>query len=152
MQMQEYLEMQCSRIETALASHGVSARVWGGVVHPRYVRYQMTTPPGTRLAQVTGLSEEIALALSAPSVRVYRRDGAIQVEVPRREQKAVYLLPLCERVGREMPPHTCLLGLDEDGVPLLLRLCNDVSHVLITGMTGCGKTNLLKAMALTLAG
>ncbi|MDH7487847.1 MAG: DNA translocase FtsK, partial [Anaerolineae bacterium] len=119
--MRKLLELQANQIEAVLAGHRILARVWGGIVTPRFVRFQLTTPLGTRVQQVTRLSEEIALALGAPSARVYRKDGAIQVELPREEPRPVRLLPLCARLP-QVPELTAVLGVDEEGVPLLVRL------------------------------
>jgi S-DNA-T family DNA segregation ATPase FtsK/SpoIIIE len=167
--MQQVLHFQADRIELVLASHKVPVRVTGGKVTPRLVRYQLTTPLGVRVKQVAGLAEELALSLGAPSCRVYRQEGQVQVEVPRREGQVVRLLELCreladrgrgtrgERVlagsGRStVPPVTAVLGLDQDGVPLLLRLPSpNVAHVLIAGTTGSGKTALARAMVASLA-
>jgi S-DNA-T family DNA segregation ATPase FtsK/SpoIIIE len=93
----------------------------------------------------------MAMALGSRSARVYRRDGTIQVELPRDTARIVRLLHLCEKL-REVPEHTAVLGLDEDGTPLLVRLGSpDVGHVLISGTTGSGKTALARAMLLSLA-
>jgi len=149
--MRKLLELQAHQIEAVLAGHRILARVWGGIVTPRFVRFQLTTPLGTRVQQVTRLSEEIALALGSPSARVYRKDGAIQVELPREEQRSVRLLPLCARLPH-VPELTAVLGLDEEGVPLLVRLSSpEVAHVLIAGTTGSGKTALARTLLLSLA-
>jgi S-DNA-T family DNA segregation ATPase FtsK/SpoIIIE len=51
-----------------------------------------------------------------------------------------------------IPPFTAVLGLCDDGAPLLMRLSSpDVAHVLISGTTGSGKTALCQAMILSLA-
>jgi S-DNA-T family DNA segregation ATPase FtsK/SpoIIIE len=100
---------------------------------------------------VSDLSEEIALSLGVRSARVYRKQGAIQVEVPRDQSEPVRLLPLCQRIG-EAPPVTAVLGLDEEGTPLLLRLPSpDIVHVLVAGTTGSGKTALARSLLLSLA-
>ena len=50
-----------------------------------------------------------------------------------------------------MPPVTAILGLDTEGIPLLLRLPSpNVAHVLIAGTTGSGKTALARAMVASL--
>ena len=149
--MRKLLEMQANQIEAVLASHRILGRVWGGIVTPRFIRFQLTTPLGTRVSQVTRLAEEIALALGAPSARIYRQDGTIQVELPRQRQHLVRLLPLCQRLSH-VPEFTAILGLDEEGTPLLVRLSSpDVAHVLICGTTGSGKTALARTMLLSLA-
>lgn len=157
--MQRVLHYQADRIEMVLASHKVPSRVLGGTVTPRLVRYQVSTPLGVRVKQVANLSEEIALSLGSKSCRVYRQDGQVQVEVPRSDGRVVRLLPLCRRLATEgpdglatVPPVTAVLGLDHDGVPLLLRLPSpNVAHVLLAGTTGSGKTALARTMIASLA-
>ena len=165
------LHFQADRIEMVLASHKVPARVTGGTVTPRLVRFHLATPLGTKVRQVSGLAEEIALSLGASTCRIYRHEGQVEVEVPRPEGQTVHLLPLCrrliegaraERGGRQdtqgansgwvMPPVTAVLGLDQEGAPLLLRLPSpNVAHVLIAGTTGSGKTALARTMVASLA-
>jgi DNA segregation ATPase FtsK/SpoIIIE, S-DNA-T family len=157
--MQRALHFQADRIELVLASHKVPARVTGGAVTPRLVRYRLSMPLGVRVKQVAGLAEEIALSLGTPSCRVYREEGEVQVEVPRADGQAVELMDLCLRLagkdprGRAMvPPATAVLGLDQEGVPLLLRLPSpDVAHILIAGTTGSGKTALARSIVASLA-
>jgi len=150
----QVLHFQADRIEMVLASHKVPARVTGGQVTPRWVRYQVSTPLGVRVRQVAGLAEEIALSLGASSCRVYRQDGQLQVEVPRTDGQGVRLLDLCRQLAlcAAVPPVTAVLGLDQEGVPLLLRLPSpDVAHVLIAGTTGSGKTALARTIIVSLA-
>jgi S-DNA-T family DNA segregation ATPase FtsK/SpoIIIE len=153
--MQRDLHFQADRIELVLASHKVPARVTGGKVTPRLVRYQLATPLGVRIKQIASLAEELALSLGAPSCRVYRQEGQVQVEVPRPEGQAVRLQDLCQRLAGQgrgtVPPVTAVLGLDTEGIPLLLRLPSpNVAHVLIAGTTGSGKTALARAMVASL--
>jgi len=149
--MHKMLDMQSRQIEAVLASHRILARVWEGIVTPRFVRFQLTTAIGIRVQQVTRLSEEIAMALGSRSARVYRKEGAIRVEVPREGQRVVRLATLSDGLGA-VPEMTAILGLDEEGRPLLVRLSSpDVGHVLISGTTGSGKTALARAMLLSLA-
>ena len=160
--MRRVLHFQADRIELVLNSHKVPARVTGGKVTPRLVRFQVSTPLGVKVKRVAGLAEEIALSLGAPSCRVYRQGPEIQVEVPRSEGQTVHLLDLCRRLARQapggretapaVPPVTAVLGLDPEGVPLLLRLPSpNVAHVLVAGTTGSGKTALARTMAASLA-
>ncbi|MCX8066937.1 MAG: DNA translocase FtsK, partial [Anaerolineae bacterium] len=92
--MRRMLEYQADRIEAVLAQHRIPARVTGGIVTPRWIRYEVLPALGTRIGAVTGLAEELAAALDAPSVRVARRGAVIAVEVPREDPRPVRLLPL----------------------------------------------------------
>jgi S-DNA-T family DNA segregation ATPase FtsK/SpoIIIE len=149
--MRRLLEYQAERIEMVLASHKVPSHVCGGTVTPRFVRFELVPMVGTKVSRIKGLAEEIALSLGAASCRVFRKDGMINVEIPRETPRTVSLLPLCRRLA-EIPPCTAVLGLDEEGTPLLLRLPSaDVAHVLIAGRTGSGKTELARTMIASLA-
>ena len=157
--MRRVLHFQADRIEQVLASHRVPSRVTGGTVTPRLVRFQLLTPLGVTLSRVARLSEEIALSLGAKTCRIYREEGQVQVEVPRTDAELVRLSDLCRRLAVEgaaqrdgLPAVTAVLGVDQEGVPLLLRLPSpDVAHVLISGTTGSGKTALARTMVASLS-
>jgi len=149
--MRRLWELQAEKIEMVLASHNITARVRGGVITPRFIRYQLYPEVGTRLNKIRDLAEEIALFLGVQNCRIYRLKGVINVEIPRSRSRSVSLLHLCARLA-EVPPCTPVLGLDEEGMPLLLSLPSpDVAHVLISGTTGSGKTELARTMIASLA-
>lgn len=147
----DYLNFQSDRIERVLASHRVPVRVHGGTVSPRWIRFLLTPALGARIATVRNLSEELALALGAQDVRIAREGESLAVEMARPDAEPVRLLPLLKSLGG-IPPLTACLGLAEDGRPLLLRLPSpEVAHVLVAGATGSGKTDLIRAMLISLA-
>jgi len=153
-EMRKKLEFQADRIEAVLTLHQVPARVTGGTVTPRWVRFQVLPAVGAKISRIKGLSEELAAALDVSSCRVARRGAAVDVEVPRDDPQPVRFLPLLRQVSDEggIPPVTATLGLAEDGAPLLIRLPSpDVAHILVAGTTGSGKTVLLQTMILSLA-
>jgi S-DNA-T family DNA segregation ATPase FtsK/SpoIIIE len=144
------LEMEADKIEEVLARHNVSGRVGGGVVTPRFVRFELLTEMGTRVNRVAALAEEIAMALEKRDARIYRSGGKINVEVSRPKPSPVRLLPLCRRLPAA-PPVTAVLGVEGNGTPLLLRIAApDVAHVLVVGTTGSGKTALARTMLASL--
>ncbi|MFZ5918364.1 MAG: DNA translocase FtsK [Chloroflexota bacterium] len=149
--MRRLLEYQADRIEAVLASHKAPARVTGGKVLPQLVQFDLVPGQGVSVRKVQQYSEEVALALGAPSARVTRQGGNLLLQVPRSSPRAVHLLDLQNRLPH-VPPDTAILGLDESGRPLLLRLPSpEVAHVLIAGTTGSGKTVLMRSLMLSLA-
>jgi S-DNA-T family DNA segregation ATPase FtsK/SpoIIIE len=144
-------ELQAARIESVLAAHQVPARVWQATLTPRCVRFAVTTALGTRLTKISNLAEELAFSLDARTARIYRDGGALHIEVPRDAPRTVHLADLCAKLPTV--PLTCaVLGIDEGGAPLLLRLASpDVAHVLLAGTTGSGKTALARSLLLSLA-
>lgn len=150
----ESIEFQSDRIEAVLASHKIPIRVHGGVISPGWVRFHFTTAPSTKVSRIRGLSEEIALAIGATTVRVARDGDMLALEVPRTDKQPIRLLPLLRKVMSRsgIPPVTACLGLTQDGYPLMLRLpAPDVSHVLVAGATGSGKTELMRSLLISLA-
>ena len=117
---------------------------------PRFIQFQVKPSAGTKVRKVQSLSEEIALELGTREARIYRSGKEINVEVPREEPEPVRLLPLCQRLAF-VPPQTAVLGVEESGTPLLLRLsAPDVAHVLVAGTTGSGKTALARTLLTSL--
>jgi S-DNA-T family DNA segregation ATPase FtsK/SpoIIIE len=144
------LEMQADRIEAVLAKHRVTGRVQGGKVTPRFVQFDLVAQVGTKVSKVASLAEEIAMALGTRDARIYRSGASISVEVPRPEPEPVRLLRLCNRLP-SVPGHTSVLGVEENGTPLLLRIvAPDVAHVLVAGTTGSGKTALTRTLLTSL--
>lgn len=150
--MHSKLEFQADRIEAVLHMHRVPARVTGGTVTPRRVRFQVLPALGAKVSKVKALSEELAAALDTSDCRISRRGAAIDVEIARDDPHLVRLIPLLRRLeGEVVPPGTAVLGLADEGAPLLIRLPSpDVAHVLVAGTTGSGKTALLQTMIVSL--
>lgn len=148
------VEFQSDRIEAVLASHRIPVRVHGGVISPAWVRFHFTTTAAAKVSRIRNLSEEIALALGAQNVRIERDGEVLAIEVPRTDRQPIRLMPLLQKVSSHVgiSPITACLGITQDGYPLLLRLPSpDVSHVLVAGATGSGKSELMRAMLFSLA-
>lgn len=147
-----WLERSADQIEAVLSRHKADGVVLGGVVAPRFVQFHVRPHPSVRIQRIIALAEEIALALGCASVRIARSGGVVHIEMPRPLEAPVRLLRLVETLGREIPPHTAVLGVEETGRPLLLRLpAPDVVHLLIVGMTGSGKSALARTILASLA-
>ncbi len=152
------LNFQADKIEMVLAAHKAPARVWGGRMTPRTVQFHLAPAANTKLAKLESLTEEVALALGAPSARLTRSNGTLSLEVPRADSRFVSLTELDagldgdEHLRRALnSPGTAILGMDSEGVPLLLRLASpDVAHCLIAGTTGSGKTELARTIIASL--
>src|SRR5512141_165057 len=144
------LNTQADRIELVLAQHKAPARVYGGRLTSRTVQFHLAPAATTPLKKLQALTEEVALALGAPSARLTRRDGLLSLEVPREDAAPLTLLALAHSLNADEQLHralavagTAILGRDTEGVPLLLRLAApEVAHCLIAGTTGSGKTAL----------
>lgn len=149
--LRPWLEQQADRIERLGQAHRLAVRVQGGVVTPRLVRFHLALDPRVPLKRLAALEDDLALALGVPSARLARRDGLLALEVPRPGSTSVSLVRL-QAALPPLPQGTALLGRDEEGAPLLLRLTSpEVAHLLIAGTTGSGKTALARALLTSLA-
>jgi S-DNA-T family DNA segregation ATPase FtsK/SpoIIIE len=148
--LRRYLECQADRVEAVLAAHRAPGYVTGGAVGPRLVRFFVDPAPNTRFSTLRALADDLALALRVPSLCIERGKEGVVLEFPNPEPHPVTLLSLLSDAG-PLPLSTALLGLTEEGKPLLARLSSpDVAHVLIAGTTGSGKSALLRAIAVSL--
>lgn len=146
-----WLEHSADQIEAILAQHKANGQVLGGIVTPRFIQFRVQPDPSVRLNRITALAEEIALGLGCASVRVTRSNGYVHVELPRELEEPVRLLSLNNSLD-EVPPNAAILGVEESGQPLLLRLpAPDVVHILIAGTTGSGKSALARTILASLA-
>jgi DNA segregation ATPase FtsK/SpoIIIE, S-DNA-T family len=153
------LNLQSDKIETVLAAHKAPARVWGGSMTPRTIRFFLAPAATTKLSRLESLMEEIALALGTPTARLTRANGSLSLEIPRSDSRFVSLRELDANIQRDEHVRravacagTAILGLDGEGVPLLLRLSSpEVAHCLIAGTTGSGKTELARTIMISLA-
>ena len=147
----EWLDYQADQIEALLAAHRQDVLVVGVQLSPRWVRFELKLGFGTKISSIQNLSEELALTLEAPAVRINRSGGTLAVEIPLPNPEPVYLVPLAQTVSM-LPPVTALIGLSNDGEPYTLpMMAPEVTHVLVAGATGCGKTELLRSLLLSLA-
>jgi S-DNA-T family DNA segregation ATPase FtsK/SpoIIIE len=127
-----------------LETFNVEGRIEGWTTGPVVTQFEVVPAPGVKVGQISALSDDLALALKAPSVRIVAPipgRGAVGVEVPNPEPQVVRLREVLEsrayRGSRATLP--LALGRDLAGEPY----CTDLSrmpHLLIAGATGSGKS------------
>jgi DNA segregation ATPase FtsK/SpoIIIE, S-DNA-T family len=77
-----------------LASFGVDAEIVGTVIGPHVSRYELRLAPGTKVAKVTQLKDDLAYALASTDIRILAPipgKQAIGVEVPNQRRRLVRL-------------------------------------------------------------
>ena len=130
-------------VET-LSEFGIEVQVTHVETGPVVTRYQLLPAAGVRIERITALSNNLALALKATSVRVQAPipgKGVVGIEVPNSVAKMVYLREVLEseqwQAGNLKVP--LVLGKDVGGKVMVADLA-DMPHLLIAGATGAGKT------------
>jgi len=138
------LKEKSQLLEATLRDFDIDARVVEIEQGPTVTRYELMPAPGVKVSSVVSLSDDLALALKAESIRIIAPipgKAAIGIEVPNSVTDTVYLRELLEspalKAGSLKLPLT--LGKDTSGKPLIADLA-EMPHILIAGTTGSGKT------------
>jgi S-DNA-T family DNA segregation ATPase FtsK/SpoIIIE len=90
----ESLEMNARRVEKKLADFGVEGEVVEILPGPVITMYEFKPAPGVKISKVASLSDDLALALRAPSIRIVAPipgKAAIGIEIPNNKRELVYL-------------------------------------------------------------
>lgn len=131
-------------LEETLASFNIAAKVINISVGPVVTRYELQPAPGVRVNRITTLSNDIALALAAPRVRIEAPipgKAAVGIEVPNKDAATVLLRDIIdsEEFINAKSPVTMALGKDIAGKIIVADL-GKMPHMLIAGSTGSGKS------------
>lgn len=116
---------------------------------PKFIRLLFQVPPTTSYNAVTGMANDFALSLGERDVRIARQGQYLAVEVSR---QANYRIEFTKIVGRlNLKPFHAYLGVGMDGQQVVANMASpDACHILIGGITGCGKTTLAQSMIASL--
>lgn len=121
--------------------------VTGRVVHicqgPVVTTYEFKPDPGVKYSRVTGLVDDLCLALKAESIRIDRIPGKafVGIEVPNRERETIHLREVIEskKFRDSKSLLSIALGKTIDGLNFVTDLAT-MPHLLIAGATGAGKS------------
>jgi S-DNA-T family DNA segregation ATPase FtsK/SpoIIIE len=134
-------------IET-LGHFGIQAQVVGRVTGPHITRYEIRLAPGTKVAKVAQLKDDLAYALAATDIRILAPipgKQAVGVEVPNARRRIVHLGDVYSEPPPDWSPLTVWLGKDISGKAVPADLAK-MPHVLVAGTTGAGKSACVNAM------
>lgn len=158
------INLTAGLIEKTLAEFGIPAKVVGFRVGPTVTQFAVepgfVEKPGTsedenvrqkvRVAQISSLSRDLALALSASRLRIEAPVPGrpyVGIEVPNLRSSLVRLRPILESESfyRFGSPLTIALGRDVSGQAVVADLAS-MPHLLIAGTTGSGKSVCIAAL------
>lgn len=146
--LRHQLELQSRQIEKVFSHHQLPAQVAGGQVQSRQIRFDLHAQIEAGVELLRKLKQDLLAVLGATLIH---DEGGWSINVSRSDDVPVALLDIMPLL-KEVPPVTAVLGLVEDGSPLLTGLKkDDLMHTLIAGKLGAGKTTLLRTIAISLA-
>jgi DNA segregation ATPase FtsK/SpoIIIE, S-DNA-T family len=141
-------ERTATSLVEALGHFGVQAKVIGTVAGPHITRYELRLAPGTKVAKVAQLKDDLAYALAATDIRILAPipgKQAVGVEVPNAKRRMVRLGDVYQEPPKDWSPLTVWLGKDVAGKAIGADLAK-MPHLLVAGTTGAGKSGAINAM------
>ena len=147
---EEELREVAAELQGTLEDFGVMASVVGWVEGPTVTLFKVDLPSGVRVSKVTNLTDDIALALAAPGVRIFAPipgTNYVGIEVPNRNRQMVYLPDVLAAAGPG--PLQVAIGEDVEGHAIVHDLAK-MPHVLIAGTTGSGKSVEVNSMIMSI--
>lgn len=120
---------------------------------PVVTQYELTPAPNVRISRIEGLGDDLAMALSARSIRIEAPipgKAVVGIEIPNHEAEAIRFRPLLtptDKAGSWTPAQAIpfALGKDVGGTPQVRDLAS-MPHLLIAGATGSGKSVMVNAI------
>ena len=141
-------------LEKTFANFGFKVRVVEVETGPVISQYEIELEAGLRLAKITNLADDLAIALRVPSVRIVAPipgKNSVGVEVPNTDRQMVRLREVMEETNAKSRTMKIpiYLGKDVSGNPMAVDLAT-MPHLLIAGRTGTGKSVCLNSIIVSM--
>ena len=138
------LEKYGAKIIETLAEFDIESELADIVLGPTVIQFRIQIAPGIKVSRIAALSNDLALALAVPSLRVEAPilgQPYVGIEIPNPKRRPVLLRDVIAssdfmQSKYELP---LPLGLKVDGTPMVVGLEN-LPHLLVAGTTGSGKS------------
>ena len=137
-------------LEKKLRDYGIEGKVVEVRPGPVITMYEFEPAAGVKVSRIANLSDDLAMALSAVSVRIVAPipgKSVVGIEIPNKIRQTIYLREIIESAafGESKNLLTLSLGKTIAGEPFTADLTK-MPHLLVAGSTGSGKSVSLNTM------
>jgi len=144
------LVMNSRILEKKLMDYGVEGQVMQVRPGPVITVYEFEPSPGVKVSKIVNLADDLALALSAVSIRIVAPipgKSVVGIEIPNTLRETVYLKEIVDSEAFKTSESklTLVLGKDISGDPFIVDLAK-MPHLLVAGSTGSGKSVSINSM------
>jgi S-DNA-T family DNA segregation ATPase FtsK/SpoIIIE len=141
-------------LEATFENFGFNVKVVEVDTGPVIAQYEVELEAGLRLSKITGLADDLAIALRVPTVRIVAPipgKNTVGIEVPNKQRQLVRLREVMEqsKLKTRKMAIPMFLGKDVSGNPLVVDLAT-LPHLLIAGRTGTGKSVCLNSIIVSM--
>jgi DNA segregation ATPase FtsK/SpoIIIE-like protein len=148
------LRQLAKNLEEKLSDFGVKGEVTAIRPGPIITVFEYLPAPGIKVSKISGLTDDIAMAMRALRVRIVAPipgRGVVGIEIPNKARQTVWFRDiLVSKEFRESEMALPMaLGKTVDGSALIADL-SKMPHLLVAGTTGAGKSVSVNCMLMTL--
>lgn len=141
-------------IKRTLQNFGIEVEMGEVNIGPTVTQYTLKPAEGIKLSRITGLSNDLSLALAAHPLRIEAPipgKSLVGIEIPNKQVQFVRLRSLLSNPNFLKGPSPLTIGVGRDvaGNPVFIDI-ERMPHMLIAGSTGSGKTIALNTLILSL--
>ena len=142
------------KLQETLHSFGVNVTVTNVSCGPAVTRYELQPEQGVKVSRIVSLADDIKLNLAAEDIRIEAPipgKAAVGIEVPNKENSAVYLRELLEsdEFQNAKSDLSFAVGKDIAGKVVVTDIAK-MPHLLIAGATGSGKSVCINTLIMSI--
>jgi S-DNA-T family DNA segregation ATPase FtsK/SpoIIIE len=146
----ESIQANARILEKKLKDYGIDGKVTEVRPGPVVTMYEFEPAPGIKVSRISNLSDDLAMALSAVSIRIVAPipgKSVVGIEIPNKVRQTVYLREIIESdiFSASRMFLALALGKTIAGEPFVAELTK-MPHLLVAGSTGSGKSVSLNSM------
>lgn len=151
---EDYFSRVIERIEGKLEEFNIQAKIINILKGPVVDTYELELGPGIKISRVTGLQEDISMALEGAPIRIVypmKQRTTAGIEVPRNPREVIYLHEVLQssefsKANYRLP---VAMGRDAFGETFVVDLAS-MPHMLVAGATGAGKSVFINTLLMSL--
>ncbi|MCX5817554.1 MAG: DNA translocase FtsK 4TM domain-containing protein [Proteobacteria bacterium] len=146
----ESIQANASILEKKLKDYGIDGKVSEVSPGPVITMYEFEPAPGIKVSRIANLEDDLAMALSAVSIRIIAPipgKSVVGIEVPNKTRQTVYFREIIESQAFDSSNSYLSLAVGKtiSGEPFVAELAK-MPHLLVAGSTGSGKSVSLNSM------
>ncbi len=144
------LTERATLVSDKLAEFGIDGEITAMRVGPVITLYEFKPGPGIKVSRISGLVEDLSMALSSKSVRILAPlpgKAVVGIEIPSETREQVLLREFLQTGEFQNPKYQLpvVMGKDISGQSIFADLAK-MPHLLVAGQTGSGKSVFMNGL------